>query len=182
VSESTNDAFLKGLKIDDTFLKDLETMQREDAEAIAAAQVPTEKEMREAKVPWLDTPEQLADYIKSLVDRPHDYGTCVYAVSMAAVAAYQYVGRKLGTTGFQSSCADLDILRRARGWEWGRVLNYEDLLYPQYANRERFPTVEDLLYEHRAELAKRAAVLLEKSPTAHPDVLAHWRKLVAADA
>lgn len=73
-----------------------------------------EPEMRDSTVPTFDTPIQVMDYIESLVTQDHDYGTCVYAMSMAAVAAYNYVARKLGVTGFQASCADLDIVRRNR--------------------------------------------------------------------
>jgi len=77
----------------------------------------TEKEMREAKEPWPYTEQQLTEYIASLVDRQHDYGTCVYAMSLAAAAAFNYVAHKLGVTGFQSSCADLDFIRRTRSHE-----------------------------------------------------------------
>lgn len=61
-----------------------------------------EKGMREAKVPWPHTKEQLTEYVESLVNRTHDYGTCVYAMSMAAEAAFNYVAHHLGVTGFQA--------------------------------------------------------------------------------
>lgn len=35
----------------------------------------TEKEMREADVPTFDTLDELTDYIRSLTERDHDYGT-----------------------------------------------------------------------------------------------------------
>jgi hypothetical protein len=52
-----------------------------------------ESDMRKAKVPWPQSEEELTEYINSLVYRNHDYGTCVYAMSMAAVAAFQYVSQ-----------------------------------------------------------------------------------------
>lgn len=134
--------------------------------------------MREMKAPTFDSATELADYIRTLTDRPHDYGTCVYAMSLAAAAAFKHVAHKLGVTGFQASCADLDILRQTRGFEWGRLLNFHDLLYPQY--RGRFPAWDQLLEENREKLAEEAAKLLaDRGDSARPDVRAHWAMLAA---
>ena len=160
----------------------LERTKREQAQAIAAAKAPTEEELHDAAVPWLHSEDELVGYIRSLVDRPHDYGTCVYAMSMAATAAYQYAAHKLGTTGFQASCADMDILRRTRGWEWGRILDYSKLLYPQYCDAEHFPSVVDLMRDPdvRTRLKKMAAEkLAESNGNTHPNVKAHWERLAA---
>lgn len=162
-------------------MKTPDEMQAESDAAIAAANVPTEAEMRDSTAPWTQTETELMDYIRSLVERPHGYGTCVYAMSLAATAALYYVAGRLGTTGFQAGCADMDILRRTRNLEWGRILDYQNLLYPQYLTRKHFPGWQDLLVTHRAELAKRAHALLEKQGEyAAPEVAAHWRALVAA--
>ena len=158
-------------------MKAPEEQQAEWDDAIAEAGAPTEKEMREEKVPTHNTIEELTDYINSLVDRPHSYGTCCYATSMAATAAFNYVASKLGITGFQASCADMDILARTRGWKWGKILNYENLLYPQYCNDSHFPTWRQLVEQHKEELAKRARELLEESPDAV--VTDHWRWLIS---
>jgi hypothetical protein len=148
-------------------------------------QYPTEQEMREAKVPWPKTRQELIEYIDSLVNRPHDYGTCVYAMSMAAVAAYNYVASKEGATGFQASCADMDIIRRNRAINGNFILlKLEDALYPQYnlpARLAEFLTSED----SKKWLAEEAQKNLDKargeSPIgAHPEVIAHWEKLVRA--
>jgi hypothetical protein len=117
---------------------------------------PDEKAMRDAEVPWPKSMDELAGYIDGLVERPHDYGTCVYAMSMAATAAFHYVSHRLGVTGFQASCADMDILRRTRGLGWGKILDYENLLYPQYLTPKHFPGYEHLLEELRDELAVEA--------------------------
>ena len=156
-------------------MKTAEQMNAEWAEAIRAAGAPTEAQMREMKAPTFDTAQEVADYIRALTDRPHDYGTCVYAMSLAAVAAFNHVARKLGVTGFQASCADLDVLRQTRDFRWGRLLNFDDLLYPQY--RDKFPDYERLLDENRDRLAELAAAKLEDTPDAHPNVVAHWRYL-----
>lgn len=140
----------------------------------------TEQEMRESKVPWPKTIEELTSYINSLVKQEHDYGTCVYAMSMAALATFYYVSHELGVTGFQASCADLDFLRRTRDYKMGfRVIDYKNLLYPQYLNKEHFPTVTDLISENKEKLIVEAEKLIQESPEAHPDVIAHWKRIAS---
>lgn len=142
----------------------------------------SEKEMRESKVPTFDTPDELMTYINGLVEPEdtHDYGTCVYAMSMAATAAFNFVAHKLGVTGFQASCADMDILARTRGWKHGfRILNYADLLYPQYRNKFDGCNYESLLIENGAWLRDEATKLLTENGTAHPAVREHWQRLAS---
>lgn len=135
----------------------------------------TETEMRDAESPWPYTKEQLIEYIDSLVDREHDYGTCVYAMSLAATAAFNYVAHKLGTTGFQSSCADLDFVRRTRHIKGPFiVLNGENMLYPQYDLRQK---LSEAMNEWTPWAAEEARKKLEEDARAHPDVIAHWKML-----
>lgn len=137
--------------------------------------VTTEAEMRAAEVPWPYTMAQLEEYIRSLTERPHDYGTCVHAMSMAAAAAFYYVSRQLGVTGFQSSCADLDFLRRIRGMKGPFILlKAEDALYPQYDLPEK---LADALREWQPWLAEQARAKLRDESLAHPSVVDHWKKL-----
>ena len=137
-----------------------------------------EKEMREATVPTPKTTEELAAYITTLVDQPHDYGTCVYAMSMAATAAFNYVASKLGVTGFQASCADMDILSRTRGYKHGfMILNAEDLLYPQYDLRQR---VDEWITKTEPQLADAAKQRLASSGSSmHPNVRAHMEQIAS---
>lgn len=136
----------------------------------------TEQEMRDSDAPWPATVEELSDYVSSIVDRGHDYGTCVYAMSLAATAAFQYVARKLGCTGFQASCADLDVIRRTRRIDGPfLIIKAGDMVYPQYDLRER---LERFMEESRPWVAEQARERLrEQSPHAHPKVVAHWRRL-----
>lgn len=138
----------------------------------------TEAEMRDEKAPWPNTLELLNEYITSLVDRQHDYGTCVYAMSLSAVAAFQHVASKLGVTGFQASCADLDILRRTRSLDGPFIiLKAEDMLYPQYDLPEKLRKAMESWKEWAAE---ECAKELEKSgEQVHPDVKAHWERLAS---
>jgi hypothetical protein len=96
----------------------------------------TELEMAQTAVPWPRTIDELNSYINELVTKQHDYGTCVYAMSMAAVATFYYMSHELGVTGFQASCADLDFLKRTRSMKSGfKIMDYGNFLYPQYADK-----------------------------------------------
>lgn len=139
----------------------------------------TEQELRDAELPKIESIEQLGSFINTLAERGHDYGTCVYAMSLAATAAFYYISGKLGVTGFQASCADMDILKRTRGWKWGRILDYENLLYPQYCDEEHFPSWRTILAENKEEFAKRAHAMLAEDRGVE-EVRAHWRMLTGA--
>jgi len=134
----------------------------------------TEQELRDAKVPWPKTRDELMAFMDSLMERPHEYGTCVYAMSMCAVAAYYYVSHVLGATSFQASLADLDILRRTRRMEYFRIVNWEGMLYPQYEN-EMQKTIAPDIWKWLQSEAKRK---LAEKPVAHPAVRAHWQSIV----
>lgn len=138
-----------------------------------------ETEMREADVPWPLTEKQLVEYINSLINRNHDYGTCVYAMSMAAVAAFYYVSHKLGVTGFQASCADLDILRRTRSMKGPFIiLKGEDALYPQCDPAEKFA---EAMESWKPWLKEQAQKKIEENGVAHSAVVAHWHKLASLE-
>lgn len=140
----------------------------------------TEEEMRDAKVPWPLTEKQLLEYIESLVSRTHSYGTCVYAMSMAAEAAFNYVAGKVGSTGFQASCADLNFLRRTRGIKGPfMVIKGEDALYPQYDLRGK---LEKALTEWEPWLREEAQKKLAEDSVAHPDVIRYWKNLAQRPA
>lgn len=151
---------------------------REVMKALGVLRTGTEAQLRALKMPWPRSEGDMRRIIQAVSQREHDYGTCVYAMSIAAEAAFHLVAHRLGVTGFQASCADLDFLRRLRGYEMGfRVLNYENLLYPQYADREHFPTHADLTKENIERLGKRAAELLAENERAHPNVRRWWEDL-----
>lgn len=156
-----------------------ERRDRETREAIENAGAATEAEMRAAEIPRLGSVEELVAYIDSLVQRPHDYGTCVYAMSHAAVAAFNFVARELGVTGFQASCADLDILRHTRRFNAGRLIDYENLLYPQY--RDSIPGFDQYVEEQAEWLAVEAEKKLAGATGPEsPAVTAWWQQLAAA--
>jgi len=96
---------------------------------------------------------------------------------MAATAAFYYVAHQLGVTGFQSSCADMDILRRTRSIKgpW-MILKAEDALYPQYDLKAKLSEMLES-GETRQWLKEEATKKLAENAGAHPNVIAHWKKL-----
>ena len=150
-----------------------EEKAKEEAHHVESAQ--TEAELRDAKVPWVRTKEQLTEYIESLVNRQHEYGTCCYALSMAADAAFNYVAHKLGVTGFQSSIADLDFIRRTRLMKGPfMLLKAEDMLYPQYNLIDKTMHAKQKWQTWAKEEANKK---LQETDHAHPDVIEHWKNL-----
>ena len=135
--------------------------------------------LRDAVLPWPKTELELLAQIDALVNRKHDYGTCVYAMSMSAIAAFRYVSHRLGVTGFQASCADLDFIARNRGMKHGfQIVDYENLLYPQYEVDFEELDFWTLIRANIEHLSKEAGKLLENTEPVHPEVRAHWEKLV----
>ena len=162
----------------------MDEMQQQADTAIAAAGVPDEAALRALDVPRFDTETDLLAFIHGLVERPHDYGTCVYAMSLAAAAAFYYVSRKLGVTGFQAGCADLDFLSRVRGYKYGcRVIDYDEALYPQYwddaVKRAAFQAAFDDGKWREKFRAAAQQLLATEAHLAVPAVVAHWRTLAA---
>ena len=140
----------------------------------------TESEMRNAKVPWFESINDVMSYINDLVGQPHDYGTCVYAMSMAAVAALNYVAGKLGVTGFQASCADMDILTRTREYKSGfMIIDYDHIFYPQYLTNEYFPSPNDIIAKNKVWFAKRAKELLKETDMVSGSVIDRWKYLAS---
>ena len=138
----------------------------------------SEQEMRAAEVPSAETIGELSDYIEQLVQQEHDYGTCVYAMSMAATAAFNYVAHKLGVTGFQASCADMDVLRRTRGIKGPfMIVDGDKLLYPQYSiERDVRVAMNEWLPWAAGEASK---LLAQANEHTSPKVIQHWKMLAA---
>lgn len=173
-SDARREAYLNSQEYKDRQASEAAQHKRK-SEAAMKETAQTEEEMREAKEPWPYTIKQLAEYIDSLVYRQHDYGTCVYAMSLAAVAAFNYVARELGTTGFQSSCADLDIIRRTRHIDGPFMLiKAEDALYPQY---DLHGKLTETIVSWHPWLADEAKKKLANGDKAAPTVKDHWEKL-----
>lgn len=137
----------------------------------------TEFELRDFKVPFEITKEEFLKAYEELTDRQHDYGTCVYAMSIIAEMGFNMVANKLGVTGFQSSCADLDFIRRTRRMEAGfKIIDFSKLLYPQYKDNDFIESFDELIVKNKEALKPLAIKRLkEDDGFAHEDVINHWK-------
>lgn len=128
-----------------------------------------------AKVKNLEELIQFVDHI--LGDYYHDYGTMVRAIS-AMIQATAWMGaNSLGITGFQAGCVMWDFIHH---WMYSdnkaglKLLNYDNMLYPQYKHIFE-KTISKDVWE---ELQKEASRKLETNDYAHERVIEHWRSIV----
>jgi hypothetical protein len=148
-----------------------------------------ELKMRNSEVPFCETLDSLISYIVDLVSRKHDYGTSVYVMSMAAVAAKHYAAHILGVSGFQASCADLDFIRRTRRMECPfSIIKADDELWPQYDIAKQVAETRQKWEDWVTEEARKKIEKADKGSEGdypagpckvHPDVRKHWEKLAA---
>lgn len=153
----------------------------------------TEQQMRATKVGTPANLEELNTFIQSCLDAVNPpssdhpdkdkemgaaYGRAVYAMSMSAVATFNYIASQLGVTGFQASCADLDILSRTRGLVGPfMILDASKLLYPQYnllGDAQKFIDGEGVK-KWLAETAEKS--LAENIEHVAAAVIDHWKYL-----
>ena len=145
---------------------------------------PQDEWFKQAKEQTLETLPEFINHVMNEYD--HDYGTVVHAISACAIAAAWAANREEGAsggiTGFQAGFIMWDFIRQ---WSYMnnktgmRLINYDDLLYPQYANKFE-KTITSSTWEHVQKEAK--AKIDEAHDDAHgyqvhPDVLAHWQSI-----
>ena len=136
-----------------------------------------------------DKEESVDDFIKALNDNyKHDYGTICHAVTAAAIKAAWSMNNQQqgGITGFQAGAVMWEFIRRWNYMEGPmRLMQYDDMLYPQYANK--FDKVIDKstfkhLQDRAEELLKKENYERLKYPDTYcspnPRVLAHWQSII----
>jgi hypothetical protein len=135
-----------------------------------------EKQLREYKVGFPNSMEEVEDLVNALIEREHEYGTCVYAASIAGTAMMNYVASRLGMSGFQFSCADMDVIRRTRHMERFMIVDLKNHLYPQYDLPAR---VQEAIDDGKDYYREEARKLLDEADDDYlnEDVKAHWEKL-----
>ena len=145
---------------------------------------PQDEWFKQAEEQTLETLPVFVNHIMN--DYDHDYGTVVHAISTCALAAAWAAnlaeGACGGITGFQAGFVMWDFVR-----QWNhknnktgmRLINYDDLLYPQRAN-EFEKTLTPSTWEH---VQKEAKAKIEEAHddahgyAVHPDVMAHWQSI-----
>lgn len=125
--------------------------------------------------PWPKSKEELDAWLEACVKLGQlDYGKAIYALSLSALASFNYMASQCGVTGFQGSCAQLSFLARSRSMEGPfQIVDVSKLLYPQY------DVIKDLneYIEKSKPWLKRMAKKMLKNEKACPNVVAHWKNL-----
>ena len=132
------------------------------------------------------TIKTLPKFIKHIMnDYEHDYGTICHAIAACSLAAAWATNkhRQGYITGFQASFVMWDFIKE---WMYAnnktglRILNYDDMLYPQYKNKfdkiiskETFEDIQKAAQENLEEVKQGRGV--------HPDVIKHWKSIVAGN-
>jgi len=124
------------------------------------------------------TVEELPEFIRKLTeDYSHDYGTICHAIAAAAVGAAWAVENSPqgGITGFQGGAVMWEFIRC---WKDSgthvpyRLVNYEDLLYPQYENK--FTSITPDIWN---KVRSKADELLASNGQAASRVKQHWTSI-----
>ena len=127
------------------------------------------------------TLETIPEFVRHIMnDYVHDYGTVCHAVSACAVAAAWAANEEPqgGITGFQAGFVMWDFVKQ---WSFSnnktglRILDYDNLLYPQYGYKFD-KTISTNTWE--AIRAQAKVYLDEKKEYVHQNVEAHWRSIV----
>lgn len=152
------------------------------------------------KVPTPKSVKGLVDYITSLVDEVEypdmadpnrgslgeegspaaiAYEKSADAMWKAALAAFRYVAREVGASGFQAGWATMQFFRKANFIDgpFGFV-KAEDALYPQYDLPEK---VRGWVEEEWADWIKEKAeknLAEDRAVPAVAAVIEHWRKIL----
>lgn len=125
------------------------------------------------------TLETLPEFINNLMlNYIHDYGTIVHAMMAAMMGTFRACDESPngGLTGMQVAFLVSGLIRKLGlpNNQCGfRVLDYDGMLYPQYA--DKFQKIEQRTWDRLQAEAKK---LLEEEDGAHEVVRQHWQSIV----
>lgn len=125
------------------------------------------------------TIDKLPSYINSLIEKKEELGLCeIIALAAAAAAMSVDNSRHGGISGYMQGEVTWRFIRlwnpMALGECGARILNMDNMLYPQY--EEYFRTIPRSTWE---ALQKQASEnLSERKDDARPDVVRHWKSIV----
>lgn len=126
------------------------------------------------------TLEKLPGFINHLMnDYRHDYGTICHAMAAGGIATMWAIDKapQGGITGFQAGCIMWEFIRH---WNYSynkcglRLVDYDDMLYPQYYDRFQ-KTISKSVWE---SLQAEARQHLANNGGAVTAVTAHWKSIV----
>ena len=144
----------------------------------------TEQEYKQyiyKKASEVKTKKDLMNLLKEVVEsKDLDYGKIVYAICGSMIATCNYINMSPvgGITGFQAGFIGWEMIKNYTitcDNEFGmKIINYGDLLYPQYEHRS------DKVISHKTwkALQEEASKLLKEKTFASTYVIQHWKSIV----
>lgn len=137
-------------------------------------------ELRE-KRKEIKTFEDLTAFLKDVEENyGNGYGDAPRAIAQAALAVAWHLADVYGITGFQAGCVMWDFIC---DWNYSsnkcglKIVDYDDMLYPQCGYKFEKTIRADVWRDIQEEAKKRLA----DSDYAHPNVKAHWERIVAGE-
>ncbi len=131
---------------------------------------------------WFAEPITSVDeFIKKLNDQyEHDYGTVCHAMAAVAVQAAKAFNdsEQGGITGFQAGAVMWEFIKRFMHLEGPmRLVQYNDMLYPQYF--EKFDTtISEDIWKGLQAKAMENLIKSGNNESTHPNVINHWKSIV----
>jgi len=170
--------------------QEYEKRQREEAEKLRkreeAGVVHDEDKLRDLACPKVETIEDLVNVVNTYRNGKHTYGTSAYAAAIVAEAAFNFMARELGLTGFQAGFASMRLVGRIKNIDGPfMIMKARDALYPQMDLRGH---LQEALDEWKPWLQQEAQQLLDENQKrketmrAHANVVARWRHLASGGA
>lgn len=130
----------------------------------------------------IETFEELTDFLKYVEENCNcGYGEAPRAMAQACLAVGWYLADKFGITGYQAGFVMWDFIR---DWLYSsnqtslKIIDYDDMLYPQYQYKYE-KTIKPYVWEAIQKAAQKR--LDETEGFVHPDVLAHWKSIIAGN-
>jgi hypothetical protein len=123
------------------------------------------------------TPETFGDFINELLHGYDlDYGAKIHAAAACTIAMFIACDDIFSFSGFQSSASIMQVLYKLN-YPYNktgiRVIDYDNMLYPQYED-----TFRSIPRKTWKLIRKRADELIEENrSTADPSVLHHWMNI-----
>lgn len=125
---------------------------------------------------------ELQTFIDEMFAEELDYGTVCYAVALAAVAAAWSANKHPTQGGITGSQSGFVLWEFIRGWDQSRIgelgarlVNYDDMLYPQMGDRFAW-TINAEQHEKLQAMAQEK--LSGDVEYVHKKVLEHWQSIV----
>ena len=133
------------------------------------------------KASAVETRKDLDKLLKEVIaDKDLDYGKTVYAISSCMMATLNYVDRNLGgISGFQAGCIGWEMVKKylvPSNKTSLKIIDYDKMLYPQY---EYEFVDKEIPKELWTQLQKEANRMLAEVDYASPQVIEHWKSIVA---